>query len=259
MNQPLLQHFDLLATAPGGVARLRELILTLAVQGQLVPQDPADEPASALLQKIRAEKDRLIAEGRIKRDKPLAPIADEEKPFGLPQGWEWVRLGLVFSLEYGAPLPDKVRIPGPYLVYGSNGVVGSHVEALVSSPSLIVGRKGSVGAVNIATEPFWPIDTSYFVTPPAGVDLNYAFNLFLSLNLGKHDKSTAIPGINRNDVYREVVALPPQVEQSRIVARVEELMRLCDALEAKGKLDAEQHAQLVQTLLGTLTDSASPA
>ncbi|WP_461468239.1 hypothetical protein [Melaminivora sp.] len=86
----------MLTTAPGGVARLRELILTLAVQGKLVPQDPADEPASRLLQKIRAEKDRLMAEGKIKRDKPLAEIAEEEKPFGLPVVWEWVSLPLVY-------------------------------------------------------------------------------------------------------------------------------------------------------------------
>ena len=88
----LLSNMELLATAPGGVAKLRELILTLAVQGKLVPQDPADEPAGVLLQKIRAEKDRLVAEGKIKRDKPLAEIAEEEKPFELPTQWEWVRL-----------------------------------------------------------------------------------------------------------------------------------------------------------------------
>ena len=87
----LLSNMELIATAPGGVAKLRELILTLAVQGKLVPQDPADEPAGVLLQKIRAEKDRLMAEGKIKRDKPLAGIAEEEKPFELPVGWEWTR------------------------------------------------------------------------------------------------------------------------------------------------------------------------
>ena len=97
----LLSNLDVLATAPGGVARLRELILTLAVQGKLVPQDPADEPASVLLQKIRAEKDRLIAEGKSKRDKPLAVIAEEEKPFELPQGWGWVRLGTVARISTG--------------------------------------------------------------------------------------------------------------------------------------------------------------
>jgi hypothetical protein len=101
----LLSNLDLLATAPGGVARLRELILTLAVQGKLVPQDPADEPASVLLQKIRAEKDRLIAEGKIKRDKPLAEIAEEEKPFELPQGWEWVRFQLTQLMPDFRPWP----------------------------------------------------------------------------------------------------------------------------------------------------------
>ena len=89
----LLSNLNLLATAPGGVVRLRELILTLAVQGKLMPQDSNDEPASELLKKIRTEKDRLIAEGKIKRDKPLVEIAEEEQPFGLPKGWEWARLG----------------------------------------------------------------------------------------------------------------------------------------------------------------------
>ncbi len=254
----LLSNMELIATAPGGVAKLRELILTLAVQGKLVPQDPADEPAGVLLQKIRAEKDRLVAEGKIKRDKPLAEIGEEETPFALPQGWEWVRLGTVLSLEYGSALPEKERLPGSIPVYGSNGIVGFHTSALVSGPSLIVGRKGSVGAVNISLVPFWPIDTSYFVTPTSGIELHFAFHLLRSLGLAKHDKATAIPGINRNDVYAEIVGLPPLAEQSRIVARVEALMRLCDALEAKGQLEAAQHAQLVSTLLGTLTASTTP-
>jgi type I restriction enzyme S subunit len=97
LQPPLVRHFDLIAQAPGGVARLRELILTLAVQGKLVPQDPNDEPASELLKKIRAEKDRLIAEGKIKRDKPLDEIAEEEETFDLPEGWVWARLGSLCS------------------------------------------------------------------------------------------------------------------------------------------------------------------
>lgn len=104
---PLVRHFDLIAQAPGGVARMRELILTLAVQGKLVPQDPRDEPASELLKKIRAEKDRLIAEGKIKRDKPLVEITDEEKPFELPAGWQFCRLGqLLLSIRSGGT-PSK--------------------------------------------------------------------------------------------------------------------------------------------------------
>ena len=76
-----------------GIKKLRELILELAVRGKLVPQDPNDEPASELLKRIQAEKAKLIAEGKIKKDKSLAPITEEEKPFELPQGWEWARLG----------------------------------------------------------------------------------------------------------------------------------------------------------------------
>ncbi|WP_087745051.1 hypothetical protein [Acidovorax sp. T1] len=111
----LLSNLDLLATAPGGVARLRELILTLAVQGKLVPQDPADEPAGVLLQKIRAEKDRLIAEGKSKRDKPLAEIAEEEKPFELPQTWEWAPLGEVVEIVRGITFPanEKTKEEAP--------------------------------------------------------------------------------------------------------------------------------------------------
>lgn len=253
---PNFEHlFTTTAQAPGGVARLRELILTLAVQGKLVPQDPSDEPASELLKKIRAEKDRLIAEGKIKKDKPLPAITEDEKPFELPEGWEWVRIGQVLSLEYGSSLPEKDRLPGFIPVYGSNGIVGFHTSALVNEPSLIVGRKGSVGAINISMVPFWPIDTSYFVTPPNGIELQFAFHLLKSLGLAKHDKATAIPGINRNDVYAEVVGIPPLAEQSRIVARVEALMRLCDALEEKGRLEHTQHQQLLQAMLDSLTQT----
>ena len=93
MSAALLENFDLLAASVGGVAKLRELILSLAVRGRLVPQDPNDEPASELLKRIRVEKDRLIREGKIKRDKPLAAIAEDEKPYEVPEGWIWAALG----------------------------------------------------------------------------------------------------------------------------------------------------------------------
>ena len=96
LQAPLVQHFDLLATAPCGVARLRELILTLAVQGKLVPQDPNDQPASVLLEKIRAEKDRLIAVGKMKREKPV-DLTDSEMPFELPSEWKWASCAEYFN------------------------------------------------------------------------------------------------------------------------------------------------------------------
>lgn len=92
MSLHLSNHLPLLAEAPDGVQKLRGLILELAVRGKLVPQDPKEEPASELLMRIAAEKARLMAEGKIKKDKPLPAVGEDEKPFELPMGWEWVRL-----------------------------------------------------------------------------------------------------------------------------------------------------------------------
>ncbi len=127
---PNFEHlFATTAQAPGGVARLRELILTLAVQGKLVPQDPSDEPASELLKKIRAEKDRLIAEGKIKKDKPLAAITEEEKPFELPVGWEWVRLGvLAKKLTDGSHNPPANSYSGYPMLSSQNVKDGGVID-----------------------------------------------------------------------------------------------------------------------------------
>ena len=91
--QLLEKHFDTAFAAPDGIKKLRELILTLAMQGKLVPQDPNDQPASELLKEIEAEKKRLVKEGKIKAQNPLPEIKPEEVPYELPKGWEWVRFG----------------------------------------------------------------------------------------------------------------------------------------------------------------------
>ncbi|MGK3148670.1 hypothetical protein WAU26_21205, partial [Xanthomonas phaseoli pv. dieffenbachiae] len=93
MTTLLTRNLPLLAGAPNGIKKLRELILELAVRGKLVPQDPNDEPASELLKRIAEEKARLVAEGKIKKQKPLAEIGEEETPFEVPTNWAWTRLG----------------------------------------------------------------------------------------------------------------------------------------------------------------------
>jgi type I restriction enzyme S subunit len=153
----VVPHFDLLALATNGTHQLRSLLVSLAVRGRLVPQCPNDEPASALVSRIRAERCGLKAAPAVHK---LAEEPGEDLALKLPRGWQQVRLGEIFSLEYGSALPEKNREPGAFPVYGSNGVVGTHSQALVGVPSLVIGRKGSVGAVNIAEGPFWPIDTS---------------------------------------------------------------------------------------------------
>lgn len=277
----LLSNMELLATAPGGVAKLRELILTLAVQGKLVPQDPADEPASVLLQKIRAEKDRLIAEGKIKRDKPLAEIADEEKPFGLPQGWEWVRLGqLANFIDYRGKTPTKTESGIPLIT--AKNVRQGFINRL---PREFIAEAAYAGWM---TRGFPKVGDLLFTTEAplgnvAAIDIEERFALaqrVICFGLYEPQMSGALSTFLRSPWMQGVfsdqatgvtaqgiksarlqlipIPVPPLAEQSRIANRVEALMRLCDALEAKGRLEAAQHAQLVSTLLGTLTASATP-
>ena len=282
----LLSNLNLLATAPGGVARLRELILTLAVQGKLVPQDPADEPASRLLQKIRAEKDRLIAEGKIKKGKLLAAITDEEKPFELPVGWEWVRLSALLQKIGAGSTPLGGRE-----VYVSSGVKflrsqnvwdeGLRLDGVafikpethfrmagtvVVANDLLFNITGaSIGRCAVVPSDFDEANVSQHVTIIRAVlpEINAYLHKVL---VSRHVQQTVMDvqvGVSREGLSiaklgQFLIPLPPLAEQSRIVARVEELMRLCDALQAKGQLEATQHAQLLSTLLGTLTASATP-
>ena len=279
----LLSNLNLLATAPGGVAKLRELILTLAVQGKLVPQDSADEPASVLLQKIRAEKDRLIAEGKIKRDKPLAAIGEEEKPFGLPQGWEWVRALDICALitDGDHQPPPKADTGVPFLVIGdvrTGAVLLQGASRFVSESyfeKLDWGKKpfpgdvlyttvGSFGIpVPVVQQQRFCFQRHIALLRPAVVDLQSYLALALRTTLAfaqaeKGATGTAQKTVPLSVLRNLILPLPPLAEQSRIVTRVEALMRLCDALEAKGQLEAAQHAQLVSTLLGTLTASTTP-
>lgn len=256
----LLSNLNLLATAPGGVARLRELILTLAVQGQLVPQDPKDEPASELLKKIRAEKDRLIADGKIKRDKPLAEIADEEKPFGLPVGWEWARLPEIYysiSPSGSKLLSSAVQPEGkhPVVDQGQRPIAG-----YTNDDSLLIEIPGPVIVFGDHTKEIKYIDFTFV----AGADGTKILRPVLQDERFFTWQLRSFPLEDRGYARHFKIlnsclfALPPLAEQSRIVTRVEELMRLCDALEAKGQLEATQHAQLVSTLLATLTESETP-
>ena len=278
----LLSNLNLLATAPGGVAKLRELILTLAVQGKLVQQDPADEPAAVLLQKIRAEKDRLIAEGKIKRDKPLAEIGEEEKPFELPQGWEWVRFGEIAGIERGgSPRPIEAFLTDDpeglnWIKIGDTEKGGKYItsagqkikrEGLVKTRMVFPGdflltNSMSFGRPYITQIQGCIHDGWLRISPPESLDKDFLYTLLSSRFVRNVFEAAAAGGVvlnlNADKVRTVPIPLPPLAEQSRIVTRVESLMRLCDALEAKGQLEAAQHAQLVSTLLGTLTASTTP-
>jgi type I restriction enzyme S subunit len=270
---PLVRQFDLLATAPGGMARLRELILTLAVQGKLVPQDPSDEPASVLLQKIRAEKERLIAERTIRREKQRSPIEDAEYDFTLPKGWEWIYIsdvawpqaGFAFKSggfnEVGEGMPlIRIRDVGgnaPTTFFAGD----FRDEFVVSAGDWLIGMDGDFRIRE------WHGSNALLNQRVARLVFigNFVKASFVSASLQRELSKlqgqkayTTVDHLSGGQISEAVIALPPAMEQSRIVARVEELMRLCDALESQRQLETAQHAQLLNTLLGTLTDSTSP-
>lgn len=124
---------------------------------------------------------------------------------GVPEGWEIKKLGSVLELCYGKALKDDDRVPGEFLVYGSSGIVGTHNEALVKTPSLIVGRKGNVGSVYWPDRGFFPIDTVYFVKS----ELPNSFLYFLLRSMNFINNDAAVPGLNRNQAYSNLFLLPP--------------------------------------------------
>lgn len=270
-QRKLLPNFDQLfaatAQAPGGVARLRELILTLAVQGKLVAQDANDEPASELLKKIRAEKDRLLAEGKIKKDKPLAEIAEEEKSFELPAGWQWGRFGEISINRDGERIPvassDREKKEKIYDYYGASGVIDKIDKYLFDKKLLLIGEDGanlinrSTPIAFLAHGKYWVNNHAHVIDAIQSELLDYYCLFINAISLEPYVTGTAQPKMNQAKLNSIVVPLPPLAEQSRIVARVEALMRLCDALEEKGRLEHTQHQQLLQALLDSLTQTTN--
>ncbi|MDH1335170.1 restriction endonuclease subunit S [Comamonas thiooxydans] len=275
-QRKLLPNFDQLfattAQAPGGVARLRELILTLAVQGRLVAQDASDEPASELLKKIRVEKDRLIAEGKIKKDKPLAEIAKEEKPFELPVGWEWARVsdvafsqaGFAFkssgfnSLNAGLPL---IRIRDVGFNSPETYFSGEYREEfLVASGDWLISMDGEFrvrkweGSEALLNQRVSRLIFYFDNLPTSFIATALQFEI---AKLQGTKAYTTVDHLSGSQISNALLPFPPLAEQSRIVARVEELMRLCDTLEEKGRLEHTQHQQLLQAMLDSLTQTQS--
>lgn len=282
LESPLLQQFDLIASAPKGVARLRELILTLAVQGKLVPQDPNDEPASVLLERIRVEKARLLKEKKIKKDRPPLEIAEKEKPFPIPNGWTETSFACIGNFSGGkTPSTHRPEYWGGTIPWVSSKDMKSlwisdtedHVtqqalaDGLALIPSgavLIVVRSGilrrtvPVAITSVPCTVNQDIKAMQLALPCMAQYVQLmvrGFERFILENLTK--VGTTVESIRFEDFERYPFPLPPLAEQSRIVARVEELMALCDALEAKGKLEAEQHARLVGSLFDSLANSES--
>lgn len=142
----------------------------------------------------------------------------------------FVKLGSVCEFSYGNGLPERSRSGGNVPVYGSNGIVGWHSSGITSAPVLIIGRKGSIGEVHYSNVSCWPIDTTYYVDhTKQPCDLKWLYYILLALDLNQLNKAAAVPGLNRNDAYDQVIPFPSLAEQQRIagiLARADRLRQL---------------------------------
>lgn len=260
-----------------GIKKLRELILELAMRGKLVPQDPNDEPASELLKRIAAEKTELMKQGKIKKQKPLPEISEDEKPFELPNGWEWVRLGeLGYTQTGGTPSKSNAEYFGneiPFIkpadittqgvIYDNEGLSTKGADSLgriAPSGSILMVCIGTIGKCQVINRTCSFNQQINSITP--FVDMSEFIYLDISSpyfqsQAWDYSSSTTIAILNKGKWESLSVPIAPISEQSRIVSSVKKLMSLCDQLEKQSLTSLDAHQQLVETLLSTLTDSQS--
>ena len=216
---------------------LKNSILQLAIQGKLVEQHPEEGTAQELYAQIQAEKQRLIQSGKLKKEKPLPKITDDEKPFEIPEGWMWVRIGQIFSLQAGknitsANIYEQKDLKHPYLCYGGNGVRGYVSSFNREGHFALIGRQGALcGNINVAKGKFYATEHAVVVDHFNQSDVKWGEWFLKALNLNQYATATAQPGLAVSTIIKVLIPLPPLAEQKRIVSKIEELLPLVDRYE----------------------------
>lgn len=223
------------------VKQAKAKILDLAIHGKLVPQDPADEPASALLEKLRAEKEVKIAKGELKRDKndsyiyksttdnchyeKFADGTEEEieVPFEVPDNWTWCHFGDIAEVINGKNQSKVADANGLYPIYGSGGIMGRANDFLCPENCTIIGRKGSINNPIFVEEKFWNVDTAFGLAPTSNVLPKFLFYFCKSFDFTTLDSSTTLPSLTKTSIQQILFPLPSLSEQQRIINRIENL------------------------------------
>ncbi len=258
------------------VKQLRQAFLREAMQGKLVPQDPTDEPASVLLEKIKAEKARLIQEKKIKKDKPLPPIKEEEIPFDIPENWVWCRLGeIVYDQSYGTSSKADLSGDVPVLrmgnittdgkiLYSNLKYVSQKIKDLpnlyLENGDLVFNRTNSyelVGKCGVFYNDESYTLASYLIRIRLGkFSIPNFFSNYINSSLCRETQiepsiiqQNGQANFNGTKLSNIITPLPPLSEQKRIVAKLDELMQYCDDLVASIQASQQQNERLLQQVL----------
>ena len=194
---------------------------------------------SASMTRAKTPEDGHFGPPKSGLEKPAAVTSKNNlNAFGSsPEDWTEKSLGDILTLNYGWSLPEKKRVPGDAPVYGSNGIVGTHQQALVASPGLIVGRKGSAGNIHYSRKPFCPIDTTFYIAPSdTSLDIEFLYFLLLHIDLKRILGDVGVPGLNREMAYKEKARLPTGADEQRKIAAVLGLVQR--ALQEQARLIA---------------------
>jgi len=270
----LLQHFNRISEAPDAVPRLRRFILDLAVRGKLVEQDPSDEPAGQLLKRIQAEKAQLIKEGKIKEPKESSKTVSKP-PYDLPVTWKWVPLGITVNSHLGGGTPSKNNSTywdgdicwASVKDIGKGKYVDSTIDRiseaglkdsssnLVPPGNLIVVTRMGLGKISINRIPIAINQDlrALFLSSQASID--YYYNFFKTY--GFDGSGLTVKGIRVEELLNTPFPLPPLAEQHRIVAKVDELMALCDQLEAARNQREAHRDKLVAASLNRISNTVA--
>jgi len=256
-----LDNLDQLTSRPDQIKDLRQTILNLAVRGKLVEQDPTDEPASDLLKRIAADKNKRAVSARDRRAGEIKPLDLTSTPFDLPPSWVWAAFGDITISRDGERVPvskvDRENREKIYDYYGASGVIDKIDGYLFDKPLLLIGEDGanllnrSTPIAFIARGKYWVNNHAHLLDGLSEGYLRYLELFINATDLKPFVTGTAQPKMNQAKMNSIPVALPPLAEQRRIVAKVDELMALLDRLETTRTRRETGQSQLSKALLTT--------